>query len=139
VYTSIFLMMVAQLASAAGAVHELEWAEDYYCAHEECSSEHKPMVAFIGQGEQGRKKLGLSDKSRQLIKEHYVCVYIDANGEDNKLARTLNIKRGVVISTRGGRNVAFRYDGKLVKQELESQLERFCGEAVAGQPVRRNC
>ncbi|MGE3808201.1 MAG: hypothetical protein AB7K24_26360 [Gemmataceae bacterium] len=136
-YTTMLLLIFARLTTLPGAAtDEPAWAEDYACAYEECYAEHKPMVAFIGTSE-GRGNLPLSSRAKKMLKEHFVCVYIDAKGEDNKLARVLNIAEGVVISTEGGRQVAFRHDGQLSKKELESRLGRCCGQAEAQEQPKR--
>ncbi len=89
------------------------WLNDYQLAQAKVAQIGKPMVVFIGSGQNGFQaavREGTFDPAiTKLLSSKFVCVYADTSkSEGRKLANALEIKNvGVVISDRAGTSQAF--------------------------------
>jgi hypothetical protein len=133
-YTSIVLVALAGATAPAAVPESLEFKSDYVTARKLGSRERKPLAVFIGSGPKGweqRTKEGqLSQDAQDLLKAHYVCVYLDTSSEDGKrLSRDFGMAEGLVLSDAAGENQAFRHEGKLENGDLERQLKKFSDPA----------
>src|SRR5262249_3587347 len=112
-YTSIVLIALAGSAAGAEAIPESVLWKDYATARKIGGDETKPVAVFIGKGAEGwqeRSRQGaLSREVVRLLRERYVCVYVDtATAEGKKLASAFEMDAGVVLSTPQGDHQAFR-------------------------------
>jgi hypothetical protein len=128
-YTS--LVVVALTGTAATPVTPasagLAWQENYSTAREQGRREHKPVAVFVGSGPAGQKEVSadgaMSAEAARLLGRHYVAVYVDTTRPTGRrLAADLGLKEGLVLSSRGGLEQAFRVEGKLSNRDLEDQL-----------------
>lgn len=140
-YTSIVLVALAGSAAGAEALPESVLWKDYATARKIGRDESKPVAVFIGQGAAGwqeRSREGaLSRDVTRLLRERYVCVYVDtATAEGKKLAAAFEMDAGVVLSTAQGDHQAFRKPGSLTNEDLAEKLRSHVAtETVAPQPA----
>ncbi|MFO0877779.1 MAG: PT domain-containing protein [Gemmataceae bacterium] len=133
-HTSLLLIALLGPAAAPDAVGSdaPRWQESYRAARDAGRKAEKPLAVFVGQGtkgwEQATEEGKWTRRTRQLLAEHYVCVYVDATSPTGQgLARALEIGsgNGLVLSTRNGEDQAFAHDGKLTRGELEETLQKY--------------
>ena len=130
--TSLLAMfaLVGSIASA-NIPAQPEWKNDYRAARQLSLDGKKPLAVFIGSGVSGWEKVsndgGFDQKVNQLLKDNYVCVYIDTNSEAGKsLAKDFSVTtKGLVISDRTGKTQAFYHSGELSKDLLAKAVERY--------------
>jgi len=107
-----------------------QWQQNYGVACKVGQKEGKPLAVFIGSGPAGWEKVAaegkLSAKARNLLTEHYICVYVDVARPQNKsLASAFEITgTGLILSTRDGEGQAFWHQGQLKALDLEARLRR---------------
>lgn len=141
-YASLVLLMVTKVFALSAALdQEPKWTSDYGYAYEKVWTEDKPLAVFIGNGERGweglSKEGNLKKPVKELLKKHYVCVYVDAtSGKGAKLASSFKIRKGLVISSHGGQYVAFSHEGELSNDDLADKLRRHSAPPAAPQPIR---
>lgn len=102
---------------------------DYSVGMRRSEREHKPIAVFIGNGAKGWQKVSQEGKFSKSIHEclsrDYVCVYIDAEKQES-LAQAFEMDGpGLIISSAGGRLQAFRHQGELANEDLESYLGHY--------------
>jgi hypothetical protein len=131
------LVLIALLGPGAApavtaAPEAPSWQESYRAAQAAGRERGKPLVIFIGSGPAGWQKLteerGLTRRSRQLLAEGYVCVYVDqASVEGKKLAEAFEVSSGtgLIVSSRDGDAQAFWYRGTMSQGELEETLQKY--------------
>ena len=115
------------LASGSLAVPPA-WQPDYKTALVQSSEQHKPVVVFIAQGAGGYGNLitdgGLTPELAQLLKQRYVCLYVNTATDDGKAtAATFGLDRGLVVSDKTGQLQAFRHQGEIARTDLAKQLK----------------
>ncbi len=130
-YTSVMLVALAGL-SAAPEASQVSWEASYTAASKKGSQTNKPLAVFVGSGAQGWKGVTsekkLSAAAVALLREGYVCVYVDATtpaGEKLASAFELNGTGGLVLSTRNGKSQAFSHVGEMTTADLESTLKKY--------------
>lgn len=138
-HTSIGSLTAACLlvAASASSAADVAWLTNYPEAQEQGQREQKPLAVFVGSGRAGHAKLvqegSFSNGVRKILADHYVCVYVDADRDENqRLLRALDITgdHGLVISDRTGQIQAFHHSGALAADELNRQLQHFADPNV---------
>lgn len=142
-YASAWVMALA--VAIAAPAENVSWLTDYSAAIAKGSSEGKPVAVFIGTGKAGWNKVSqegqLSDDALQILKQSYVCVYIDAKTEAGKdLADAFQVPDGVgiILSDRTGKLQAFRHEAELADSRIARYLERFADPALVVQTTVSN-
>lgn len=135
---SSWIVMVALAGSLASAniPEQPKWEKSYSEARTWAIEHQKPLAVFIGSGVSGWEKVskdGFDPKVNQLLKDKYVCVYIDtdtAAGKDWAKAFAVDAK-GLVISDKAGNTQAFHHNGDLSKDLLAKAVEKYADVNVA--------
>ncbi|GIW79832.1 MAG: hypothetical protein KatS3mg105_1639 [Gemmatales bacterium] len=127
-YTSLLLLTVSGVFLPT-SLNEPVWFHDYTLAQSKGWSSDKPLAVFIGAGKDGWHKLsreGAFDaRINKLLRDHYICVYLDRNNGAADYAKAFGMQAGLVLSNRGGRYMAYRHAGTLSNAELAEQLSRY--------------
>lgn len=124
---------IALVALVAATTEAPPWLKtDYAVARRQGAQNKKPLVVLLGSGKTGWNRVvqgsEVSREVEKLLKEHYVCVHVDTSTEAGKdLARQIKVPDGVgvVISDRSGDYQAFRHQGTLSNNDLDSYLRRY--------------
>ena len=112
------LALAGSLASA-NIPAQPTWLKDYREARQAAIDGKKPLAVFIGSGvsgwEQVSKDGSFDPKVYQLLKEKYVCVYVNTDSTVGKnLAKAFEVSgKGLVISDKVGTTQAFNHSGDL--------------------------
>jgi hypothetical protein len=116
------------LLALAGFAPTNKWLDDYTTGYRQASASRKPLAVVVGRGPVGWNTL--DSKAQQLLKERYVCVYVDASQEQNK-ALVAQLKTGdeagLVLSDSTGEYVAFRHTGLMTAAQLDNTLKLMAG------------
>jgi len=136
---SSFIAIVALAGSLASAniPEQPKWEKSYFEARTWAAERQKPLAVFIGSGVSGWEKVSkdgqFDAKVFQLLKDKYVCVYVDTDTETGKkLAQVFAVDRkGLVISDKTGNTQAFHHSGDLSKDMLAKAVERYADVAQA--------
>ena len=112
---------------SAGSIPAPNWQKDYATAMTAAVAQQKPMAVFIGQGEDGFKKLVAGGEIPtgvgQVLSSQYVSVYVNTDTAAGKeLAGQFEMSAGLVISTRGGAKQALRLPGTVNGTDLTGVL-----------------
>ncbi|HUR53945.1 MAG TPA: hypothetical protein VMZ71_07430 [Gemmataceae bacterium] len=112
---------------SAGSIPAPNWQKDYATAMTAAVAQQKPMAVFIGQGEDGFKKLVAGGQfpaeAGQVLSSQYVSLYVNTDTAAGKaLAGEFELSAGLVISTRGGAKQALRLQGTLNGTDLTGVL-----------------
>jgi hypothetical protein len=113
------------------------WKNDYSQARLVALEGKKPLAVFIGSGVSGWQQVsadgGFQAKVNELLKDKYVCVYVDTDTAAGKnLAKDFQVDgKGLVISDKSGKTQAFHHSGDLNKELLEKALVRHADTAEA--------
>ena len=112
---------------SAGSIPAPNWQKDYATAMTAAVAQQKPMAVFIGQGEDGFKKMvaggQLPAEAGQVLSSQYVSVYVNTDTAAGKaLAGEFEMSAGLVISTRGGAKQALRLQGTVNGTDLTGVL-----------------
>jgi hypothetical protein len=139
-YTSIAILALAgsMLAPSSPSPRpNLVWWRDYYVAKERGVKEQKPLAVFVGTGQGGyhqiTQKGELNDSIKEVLADHYVCVYLDTSSQSqNGLITALAVTKGngLVLSDRTGNVQAFHHDGQITEADLARQLQHFAERNV---------
>jgi hypothetical protein len=114
-----------------------EWNRSYSDALAAAKKSRKPLAVFLASGEAGWNKVAregeLSGKVEDLLKEQYVCLYLDSESAHGKaMASAFEVSGGVglVISDAAGATQAFHHRGTLPATDLASCLSRCCASTA---------
>jgi hypothetical protein len=133
-YTSLVLFALSASAVPAAELIPVgpTWRNDYTLALKEGKSSKRPLAIVVGSGPEGWDKLskdgGLDKDARDILHDHYVCVYLDTSKErDRRLVDQLELSggTGLVIGDAGGQFQAFRHAGALKNEELDRYLRKY--------------
>jgi hypothetical protein len=133
-HTSLVLvaLMGPGAAPAVAAPEAPSWQVSYEAARAAGRQRNKPLAVFLGSGPAGWEKLteegGLTRRSRQVLAESYVCVYVDqASPAGRKLAQAFEVSSGtgLVVSSLDGDAQAFCYRGTMSQGELDETLRKY--------------
>ncbi len=116
-YTSLVLFALSAAVPAAEMIPVApSWRSDYTLALKEGQSSKRPLAIVVGSGPEGWDKLSkdgeLGKDVTDLLRNRYVCVYLDINNERHRhLAEQLELSKGpaLVIGDAGGEYQAFRH------------------------------
>jgi len=130
---SSFIAIVALAGSLASAniPEQPKWEKSYFEARTWAVENQKPLAVFIGSGVSGWEKVSkdgsFDAKVYQMLKEEYVCVYVDTDTDAGKnLAKAFAVDaKGLVISDKTGNTQAFHHSGDLSKDLLAKAVERY--------------
>jgi hypothetical protein len=137
-YTSVMCLALSAgfVPSAAMIPAAPSWRSDYSLAVKEGQRDKRPLAVFVGSGAEGWDRLskdgGLDKEARELLRTHYVCVYLDSSKErDRRLADQLELSdgRGVVLSDVSGEKQAFWHAGTLSNEQLNHYLRKYSDPA----------
>lgn len=141
----VALMGPGAAPTVTAAPEAPSWQASYEAARAAGRERGKPLVIFIGSGPAGWQKLteegGLTRRSRQLLTEGYVCVYVDqASADGRKLAKAFEVSSGtgLVISSRDADSQAFSYRGTMSQGELEETLQKYTSVSAVHQTETLN-
>ncbi len=130
-YTS-FAVVALGAFLAAEPTAQPTWLTDYRTAQQQSASAGKPIAVVLGNGAKGYQTLAqeatLPGTVNQTLASGYICVYLDTTTpEGKKLADAFQMPsgRGLVISDRTGQMQAFRHEGTLPANDLNSYLRRY--------------
>jgi hypothetical protein len=131
--TSALLLALATCSAQFALVPiSPQWMDDYSIAYQRGQKERKPLAVFVASGPQGWDRLSrdgrLGKEIEQILGASYVCVYLDADKEENKsLASSFDLtrQRGLIISDHDGSKQAFRSEETLTNVELARSLKRY--------------
>ena len=132
-YTSLVLFAL----SVPAADETLTWVKDYPTARRQSAENNKPIAVFLGEGGNGYNKVvqgGLNEQTRRLLKDNYICCYVDTSTEKGRrLAEQFEMPggQGVVLSSRDGQLQAFSHAGELTNAQLDERLQRYADRRVA--------
>jgi hypothetical protein len=111
------------------------WNLDYGQALKRAEATNKPVAVFIGSGSDGWKAISeegnLSPEVRRLLRDHYICLYIDAGkAADKNLVRSFEADQlpMVVLSTTNRAYQAYRHSGTTASADLAQALRRYASE-----------
>ncbi len=127
----IAIVALAGSLASANIPEPPKWEKSYFEARTWAAERHKPLAVFIGSGVSGWEKVSkegsFDAKVYQLLKDKYVCVYIDSDTETGKsLAKDFAVGgKGLVISDKTGNTQAFHHSGDLSKELLVKAVERY--------------
>lgn len=124
--TIIAVIALTGSVASANIPETTQWKPSYRDAYIAATESNRPLAVFIGSGA-GVWENGFDTKVHQLLKQKYVCVYIDASTEAGQaLAKTFAVNgKGLVISDKAGTSQAFHHSGELSKELLVKALERY--------------
>jgi hypothetical protein len=132
-YTSALLLALATYSAQSALISTTpRWVDDYSVAYERGQKERKPLAVFVAFGPQGWNRLSrdgqLGKEIEQILGANYVCVYLDADKEENqKLANSFDLtrQRGLIISDQAGVKQAYRSEETLSNGELARSLKKY--------------
>ena len=132
-YTSFVLVVLAGSTVVPAAVtNSPAWHKDYGEAYRLGSEKHRPLAVFLSHGAMGWQNVvkegKVQSEAERLLREHYVCVYIDTSKTSGaELAESFEMPRGtgLVLSDHTGKAQAFRHEGALSADELEQTLRKY--------------
>lgn len=128
--TSMAVLVMSSVMAAATPTPLPIWHRDYAAAHALAARQSKPLAVFVGHGDSGVlsviKQTELSSTTTKLLKNSYVCMYVDTDSESGKkLSTALEMTSGIVISDRTGGKQALRYEGQVSEEDLKSFLIKY--------------
>lgn len=109
---------------------------DYRQARAVATREQKPLVVFVGNGENAWRSVvrgGPDADARALLSQRFVLVYIDqATDYGQAIAASLNLtgRTGMVISSRGGDLMAYRHEGEIATADLARTLSYYSTDGL---------
>jgi hypothetical protein len=140
-FASILVMAVSPLLAPASL--SPEWNHDYGRALKDATAAGKPIAIFIGSGKDGWQAVGkgtLSSDAVKLLKERYVCLYVDTSTVDGKeLAGAFDAgeQPTLVISDKSARYQAFKQHGPLPEEKLEQALNQYTAYEIPQSQIQR--
>ena len=129
--TLIAIVALAGSLASANIPEQPKWEKSYFEARTWAAERQRPLAVFIGSGVSGWEKVSkegsFDPKVNQLLKDKYVCVYIDTDTQDGKaLAMVFQVNgKGLVISDKTGNTQAFHHSGDLSPALLVKAVERY--------------
>jgi hypothetical protein len=132
-YTSALLLALATYTAQSVLLPiGPQWMNDYSLAFQRGQKEKKPLAVFVASGAHGWDRLSrdgkLSADIEQILSASYVCVYLDADKDENKqLASSFDLARsqGLIISDSTGSKQAFRSEERMSNAEMTLSLKKF--------------
>jgi hypothetical protein len=140
--TSLVAAVVTGLAATGSTlVGQPTWQTDYRTALTESTKQQKPVAVFINRGSDGYAQLvagGISADAAKVLKQSYVCVYVDVTTDaGKKLAGSFKLNEGLVISDKTGGMQALRHEGTVSAGDLKTYLVKYAeGTPVTQTEVR---
>ncbi|MBX7104156.1 MAG: hypothetical protein K1X57_08740 [Gemmataceae bacterium] len=128
---SIVLGLALATTANSSAANLPTWQTDYRQAKVVAARDHKPLAVVIGNGSAGWEGVvagTLSENAAQVLRNAYVCVYIDANTEaGKKLAGEFEATGTptLVISDKTGEKQAYRHAGSVSSEQVATVLTRY--------------
>lgn len=121
----------------AAAVFTPAWRESYSDGQQEALAQKKPLVIVFASGSNAWSKV-IRDQQpspalNQLLKDRYVCVFVDtAKADGKRLAENFAIASdvGMVISDRSGSLQAFWHQGDMPSQSVAHYLQKYADPNV---------
>ena len=129
-YASVFVIALSQVL-ANNASLAVDWNHDYAKALKNAAGAGKALAIFIGSGNDGWQAVGsgsVSPEALKLLRERYVCLYVDAATADGKeLAKDFEATQlpTLVISDKTATYQAVKQTGPLASGGLERMLEQY--------------
>jgi hypothetical protein len=132
-YTAMAVVALTLSVTSGNISPAPTWLDDYQVAQARVADAGKPMVVVIGSGQAGWQDAvrggGFDPAVAKLLADKFVCLYADtATAKGRQLANALQVRQGVVISDKSGRNQAFNASGTVSRTELMSALVRYADQ-----------
>jgi hypothetical protein len=129
--TLLAIIAITGSVASANIPERPQWQPSYRDAYNSARENGKPLAVFVGTGFAAMDN-GFDAKVHLLLKQKYVCVYIDTTTEmGQNLAKSFAVSgKGLVISDKSGRTQAFHHSGELSKELLVKALERYADKEV---------
>ena len=127
----IAIIALAGSIASANIPATPKWQSDYRQAGLLAVEAKKPLAVFIGSGVSGWEKVSkdgnFDPKVYELLKDKYVCLYIDTDtAAGQKLATDFAVAgKGLVISDKFGKTQAFHHSGDLSNVVLAKAITRY--------------
>ena len=138
----VSVLMIA-LSLVSGDVSGIQWNSDYAQALKTATTAGKPLAVFIGTGQNGWQAVegsrGLSAEATKMLKDKYVCLYVDTATADGKELADSFESRGqatLVLSDKSAKFQAFKQAGPLPGGRLEQVLGQYVAYEVPQSVIR---
>jgi hypothetical protein len=138
----VSVLMIA-LSQVSGDISGIQWNSDYAQALKAATNAGKPLAVFIGTGQNGWQAMegsrGLSAEATRMLKDKYVCLYVDSASADGKELADSFESRGqatLVLSDRSAKFQAFKQAGPLPAGRLEQVLGQYVAYEVPQSVIR---
>jgi hypothetical protein len=128
--SAMTIALVTALLPNVAADEGINWHSDYQKARGACMTAKKPMAVVVGAGLGGWHKLAkegkMGEETMKLLREHYVCLFIDSETpEGKKLAADFALSSGgIVLSDKTCDIQAFYHNGTLAEIDLVACLKK---------------
>jgi hypothetical protein len=126
-YPTLFLLALSPIHGAL--TQAPVWENEYRRAYQLSREQQKPLAVFVANGASGWDALTpegrLSDDVRSVLKQNYVCYYVDAqHPEGRKVADQFKVEQvpSLILSDRTGVYIALRQKGALDNERLAQVL-----------------
>ena len=114
------------------------WVSDYSVALRQAAEQGKPIAVFIAKGGDGYahvvKEGPMPTDATRILNDKFVCLFVDTTTEAGQAtAGVFEMKEGLVLSTRGGKQQALRVEGSVAQSNLNQYLAKYseAGATVA--------
>ncbi len=135
--TSLAALAVSGLMANANLVPPT-FVTDYSKALSISVAQSKPIAVFItaGSSSQLLKDEGMGSESVKLLRDSFVPMHVDTTtAKGAELAKTFEMKEGLVISDRSGHLQALRHGGTVSPTELQEYLAKFSATTTVATTV----
>ena len=125
--TSLAALAVSGFLANANLVQPT-WVTDYSKALTISAEQSKPIAVFITAGNSGQllKDEGMGSESVKLLRDSFVAMHVDTStAAGAEIAKTFELKEGLIISDRTGHLQALRHGGTVSPAELQEYLAKF--------------
>jgi hypothetical protein len=127
-FTTSLAALAATSLMASNMAVQPNWLNDYSRALTVSAEQHKPIAVFITNGGANHllKDEGMGSEASKLLRDSYVALHVDTTtAKGAELAKTFDLKEGLVISDRNGSLQALRHGGSLTPSELQEYLTKY--------------
>jgi hypothetical protein len=137
------MLLVALSPWMANAALSPEWSHEYAKALKLASGAGKPLVVFVGSGTEGWRTVaegGVSPEALKLLKERYVCLYVDtATTEGREVADSFEVGRrtALIISDKAAKYQAYKQPGPIASASLDEVLQKYVAYQIPESQIQR--
>jgi hypothetical protein len=138
------VMLIALTEIALANVVVPDWKLDYATALRDAGVANKPLAVLMGRGKEGWQQVsasgGLKPEAVKLLKERYVCLYVDTGttaGRELAQAFGNSEPAGLVLSDKSAKYQIFKQSGPLDDPRLQRALEAHVAYEVPQHLIQR--